>query len=352
MPLTLHCPNPDCRASLKLAAPPPADKKLRCPRCGTEFAPPAEAPADAGALALAPEEDKTCPSCKAPMAAAAILCIHCGFNLKTGEKLKGPKRTPRKKERRDPNAPITKDELPELLSESNALIDLARKELRRLPYVLGLGDDPDMAGLRHTSRTGRCANPSCRMAVDSGLMPRRRSGTSVVKFNARGQTIVLDLCEDCTQMVLEDLRTRDKTALGYLDEARRDLKRAARAFPNDPEIGRALTEVRKVELLAGAEKPSRQMCFVATAAFGGPLAAEVDVLRRYRDEVLERSAAGRCFTRAYYRLSPPLAALIAARPWRRALARRLLGPLIAWCRRRLAAGARPFPAPPAEPSRD
>jgi hypothetical protein len=332
--LSVTCPNPDCQAALRLGAPPPAGKKLRCPRCGTAFTPPGEAGADAGTIALAPEGEKRCPSCKAVMAPEAILCVACGFNVKTGAKLEAPKKASKKKRKRAPReGPVTAADLPLLLDEAGKLIDLARKEVSRLPHVLGLGDDRDLAGLRHKGRTGRCANPNCNMTVQNeGLLGTGpREGTSVVTFYAAGKQMVLDLCPSCTEIILDDLATRDKIVLGYLEEAKQDLERAADDFPDNEEIKQALKEVRKVGLLAGAEKPKRRLCFVATAAFGSPSAAEVNTLRRYRDEVLQRSAAGRCFTRAYDLLSPPLAALIAASPRSCALARRLLRPLVAWC---------------------
>lgn len=70
---------------------------------------------------------------------------------------------------------------------------------------------------------------------------------------------------------------------------------------------------------------SRPRCFIATAAFDGYEDPTVTALRRYRDRVLRRSALGRRFVRLYYRLSPPLATLIARAPApTRALLRQLL----------------------------
>ena len=94
--LTITCPNAQCRATLKLANPPAPGGRVRCPRCGTTFAPAAAAPA-AGVIALAPEPERPCPSCGAALAAQAILCVNCGFNLRTGEKRAGPRQVPGKR---------------------------------------------------------------------------------------------------------------------------------------------------------------------------------------------------------------------------------------------------------------
>ena len=62
-------------------------------------------------------------------------------------------------------------------------------------------------------------------------------------------------------------------------------------------------------------------CFVATVAFGGPDAADVQALRAFRDQTLVRYRAGRLFTTAYYRYGPRLAGIVARHaPLRRAAA--------------------------------
>ncbi len=70
-----------------------AGKKVRCPKCHAIFVMPAAPGAaqrqSAPALALAPEtaHGPTCPSCGAPLAPQAILCVACGYDLRTGLRL-------------------------------------------------------------------------------------------------------------------------------------------------------------------------------------------------------------------------------------------------------------------------
>ena len=71
-------------------------------------------------------------------------------------------------------------------------------------------------------------------------------------------------------------------------------------------------------------------CFIATAAFGSPLAPQVQLLREVRDRYLLPTAVGRGLVAAYYRLSPPLAEVIARSEALRAFVRAGLVPVLGW----------------------
>ena len=62
-------------------------------------------------------------------------------------------------------------------------------------------------------------------------------------------------------------------------------------------------------------------CFVATAAYGTETAAELDILRDFRDQVLLKNALGSRFVETYYKLSPPVADFIAKNDFLRAVVR-------------------------------
>lgn len=70
-------------------------------------------------------------------------------------------------------------------------------------------------------------------------------------------------------------------------------------------------------------------CFIATAAYGTPLAREVSVLRGFRDRQLQSNAAGRALVSAYYAWSPALARSVQRHAPLRSAVRALLTPLVA-----------------------
>ncbi len=70
-------------------------------------------------------------------------------------------------------------------------------------------------------------------------------------------------------------------------------------------------------------------CFIATAAYGTPMATDVRFLRAFRDEYLLTNAVGRQFVRFYYSASPPVADFIRQHESLRASVRIGLTPLVA-----------------------
>ena len=69
-------------------------------------------------------------------------------------------------------------------------------------------------------------------------------------------------------------------------------------------------------------------CFIATAAFGTPIAKEINVLRKWRDDWLLMNRLGMIFVNFYYKLSPPIANNIRRSSTKRYWTRKLLIPFV------------------------
>lgn len=76
-------------------------------------------------------------------------------------------------------------------------------------------------------------------------------------------------------------------------------------------------------------------CFILTAAYGSPLATEINIFRRWRDEILSQKMIGKLLVSAYYRISPSIAKFIAKSNTRRWIVRILVKPLILLLKLRL-----------------
>lgn len=115
-----------------------------------------------------------------------------------------------------------------------------------------------------------------------------------------------------------------KSALSDLDKAARFPDDCIRAVDKNPADFRSAIQLHREKINARLGG-----CFIATAAYGSPLAVEVEFLRQYRDTVLRQTRLGRQFIRIYERCSPPLADWIAVHPATRNFTRRfLLTPII------------------------
>jgi hypothetical protein len=73
---------------------------------------------------------------------------------------------------------------------------------------------------------------------------------------------------------------------------------------------------------------ARVSCFIATAAYGSPLAPHIAVLRNFRDRYLLTNPVGEAFCRFYARFSPPAAEIIKRHENLKMLVRWALAPVI------------------------
>lgn len=94
-------------------------------------------------------------------------------------------------------------------------------------------------------------------------------------------------------------------------------------------MGSEAKERLRAELIAeGYEIKKPDHCFIATACFDNANASEVRVLKHWRDEVLERHAAGRAFVRIYYAIAPGVASWLRKHSAACAFVRRALVSLV------------------------
>ncbi len=90
----------------------------------------------------------------------------------------------------------------------------------------------------------------------------------------------------------------------------------------------ATPDIGAFEVAATSSGGSSSGCFIATAAYGTPMAQDVRYLRAFRDEYLLTNAPGRVFVGWYYRFSPPVADYLRQHDTLRGIVRVGLVPLV------------------------
>lgn len=95
---------------------------------------------------------------------------------------------------------------------------------------------------------------------------------------------------------------------------------ASQCLPGLPSANFTLTELNG----EGDAEVVDFRCFIATAAYGSPMAEELKYFRKFRSHVLLKSALGRSFVHYYYEYSPPVARYISEHPTLRDAVRAVL----------------------------
>ncbi|MDX2087824.1 MAG: fibronectin type III domain-containing protein [Kofleriaceae bacterium] len=100
---------------------------------------------------------------------------------------------------------------------------------------------------------------------------------------------------------------------------------AIRALDNCGNTGPIATIEAATSTRTGSEVDA---CFIATAAYGSAMAAEIQPLRAFRDHVLRKSVLGELAVQTYYTFGPAVAGVMGESELLRATARAALAPVV------------------------
>lgn len=109
-----------------------------------------------------------------------------------------------------------------------------------------------------------------------------------------------------TGNIATKLHVTPGSTMDVVYQPNQELKKKLAEQQNEPARRRRAAQTNEAQGVPEAPK-KKEGCYIATAVYGSYDAPEVRTLRRFRDETLKKSAAGRLFIRVYYRFSPPIA---------------------------------------------
>ena len=90
-----------------------------------------------------------------------------------------------------------------------------------------------------------------------------------------------------------------------------------------------ITMDNSYSIIADFQGAGSRCCCAATAAYGTPMAEEIEILREFRDGYLLTNPLGQALTDLYYRVSPPIAEFITEHPSLKPIVRVGLLPAVA-----------------------
>lgn len=141
---------------------------------------------------------------------------------------------------------------------------------------------------------------------------------------AAASGLIEALLKICTTIPQEEWRPYQLEAAKYIKIALEDYERVPADEQESFRRRHDIENLRKMASLDDRQGEKKSGCFIATAAYGSPLAPEVLVLRRFRDDILLTSKAGAAFVEFYYLVSPPLARLVSKGRFLKVVTRYLL----------------------------
>ncbi len=214
-----------------------------------------------------------------------------------------------------------------LNSRALSRLNRAMEEFQRpLPILLQIANNPAFLALGAVRVPGITCCAMCGEPIYGSY--------SILTF--KGVEIVL--CPRHAHQAKREQERKKRQIADALRETYADLRRATELCPGNRAAEQNLVEVRKMAREAGIplrEPLASSECFIATTAFGTAMHADVEYLRQYRDRVLLQHRLGRTLVAMYYRVSPPIAALLRRTATGRRIVRAVLRPVVAACRRRL-----------------
>jgi hypothetical protein len=152
------------------------------------------------------------------------------------------------------------------------------------------------------------------------------------KNSKKELTIIASVYWDLVRIYDVNPRYSDRQLLAA--EKLADFARFTPVFPNILRKAEAQTRSAKnpaaFKRFLGLVNHKRARCFIATSAFDGQRTQEIEILCRFRDQLLKRQAWGRRFVWAYYKVSPAVAEYLDANPKLKPATRKVLS-LLAKC---------------------